>query len=433
MAENDIQNIAMDIMKLSQNQLMTELRYIGAAIGELRLDPEGEAFSTDGVKISFQPDEVIRLFREDNGTVPRSVLHMVLHCLFRHGFSVQSKNPELWDLACDISVENIINGMRPKCVTDSPSAEQKEALALLKDVGSLTAEKLYARFMKDDWKEEYTQRLRGIFYADSHSDWYMGGGGQAAEELAEYRNGLAERWKDISNLVMMESENFMAGGNIPDDMKRNITEVNRERYDYSKFLEKFAVRAEKMQVSDEEFDYVTYSSGMALYDGLALVEPLEYRDARSIKDFVIAIDTSGSTYNDLVDRFLTKTFNILMQRDSFFSRVNIHIIQCDAAIQQDVVIHSEADLRNYVRNMSVHGGGGTDFRPVFSYVDALRNSGELRDIKGLIYFTDGLGTYPSGKPDYETAFVFVGSGSGLIEPVVPAWAIKIELPDNFDE
>lgn len=188
-----------------------------------------------------------------------------------------------------------------------------------------------------------------------------------------------------------------------------------------------------MQVSDEEFDYVTYSSGMALYDGLALVEPLEYRDARSIKDFVIAIDTSGSTYNDLVDRFLTKTFNILMQRDSFFSRVNIHIIQCDTAIQQDVVIHSEADLRNYVRNMSVHGGGGTDFRPVFSYVDALRNSGELRDIKGLIYFTDGLGTYPSGKPDYETAFVFVGSGSGLIEPVVPAWAIKIELPDNFDE
>ena len=31
----------------------------------------------------------------------------------------------------------------------------------------------------------------------------------------------------------------------------------------------------------------------------------------------------------------------------------------------------------------------------------------MRNLKALIYFTDGDGIYPRQKPDYETAFVFV--------------------------
>ena len=75
--------------------------------------------------------------------------------------------------------------------------------------------------------------------------------------------------------------------------------------------------------------------------------------------------------------------------------------------------------------MKIHGLGGTDFRPVFSYVDWLQEKKEFQNLKGLIYFTDGVGTFPAQKPDYDTAFVFVDDGWNNYD--VPAWAIKLVL------
>ena len=50
---------------------------------------------------------------------------------------------------------------------------------------------------------------------------------------------------------------------------------------------------------------------------------------------------------------------------------------------------------------------------------------ELDDLKGLIYFTDGNGTYPKKRPPYETAFVFVDDDE--FEYEVPGWAMKLVL------
>ena len=78
--------------------------------------------------------------------------------------------------------------------------------------------------------------------------------------------------------------------------------------------------------------------------------------------------------------------------------------------------------------MSIKGLGGTDFRPVFSLVDKLIEDGKFRDLKGMIYFTDGRGTFPARKPGYETAFVFLDNEYN--DPDVPLWAIKIVLQDE---
>ena len=75
--------------------------------------------------------------------------------------------------------------------------------------------------------------------------------------------------------------------------------------------------------------------------------------------------------------------------------------------------------------MKIHGLGGTDFRPVFGYVDWLREKKEFQNLKGLIYFTDGFGTFPTQKPEYDTAFVFVDDGFNNYN--VPTWAIKLVL------
>ena len=41
----------------------------------------------------------------------------------------------------------------------------------------------------------------------------------------------------------------------------------------------------------------------------------------------------------------------------------------------------------------------------------------ITNLKGLIYFTDGYGDFPAKKPDYETAFVFIGTAEELKEVI----------------
>ena len=169
---------------------------------------------------------------------------------------------------------------------------------------------------------------------------------------------------------------------------------------------------------------IFYTYGLELYENMPLIEPLEYKDVKRIREFVIAIDTSGSVSGELVQTFVQKTYNILKSTESFFTKINLHIIQCDAAIQEDVKITTQAEFDGYLKNMQLHGFGGTDFRPVFSYVNSLVEIKEFDNLKGLIYFTDGYGDFPAKMPPYDTAFVFV---EGYDVPEVPAWAIKLVL------
>ena len=201
--------------------------------------------------------------------------------------------------------------------------------------------------------------------------------------------------------------------------------MNREKYSYESFLRRFAVRGEVMKLDMDEFDYIFYTYGLKLYGNVPLIEPLEYKEVNRVKEFVIAIDTSGSTSGDLVQAFIQKTYNILKSTESFFSRINLHIIQCDADIQEDAMITNQDEFDEYLKHMELRGLGGTDFRPVFEYVDLLRERKEFQNLRGMIYFTDGWGSFPASAPEYETAFVFVDDGMNNYE--VPSWAMKLVL------
>ena len=74
----------------------------------------------------------------------------------------------------------------------------------------------------------------------------------------------------------------------------------------------------------------------------------------------------------------------------------------------------------------MEGGYGTDFRPVFTHVDELVRKGEFENLKGLIYFTDGYGEYPTHPTVYDTAFVFPQDGD-YDDEKVPAWALKLYI------
>ena len=107
---------------------------------------------------------------------------------------------------------------------------------------------------------------------------------------------LSELWKDISERMQTDLETFSKErGSEAGGMVANLREVNREKYDYTSFLKKFAKLGEAMKINDDEFDYIFYTYGLKLYDKMPLIEPLEYKEVKRIKEFVIAIDTSGST------------------------------------------------------------------------------------------------------------------------------------------
>ena len=130
----------------------------------------------------------------------------------------------------------------------------------------------------------------------------------------------------------------------------------------------------------------------------------------------------------MVHRFLNKAYSVLKNEGSYFEQINIHIIQCDCRIQEDVKITSDEEFDRYMEDIQLKGFGGTDFRPVFEHVDMLIKRNEFTDLKGLIYFTDGDGTYPETMPDYRVAFIFVDDTMHV--PKVPTWAIRLVLHEN---
>ena len=414
--------IGRDVLGLSKNTLLIHLRFLDQAINRLETTIHNEiAFATDGNQLYFEPFSLLHRYKQEQEVITRNYLHVLLHCLLRHMYLHKQVDPKIWDLACDMTVEALINSLCLSVLKVSRQTEQERILGELEGkVKYLTAEKIYRYYLEQDLRPGEIREIRKHFRADDHGLWYqengfLPGGGRGEED-----------WADLSRHVQGDLQTFARNrGQESGSLLQNLTAVNREKYDYAAFLRKFASRQEEMKIDDEEFDYIFYTYGLKLYEKMPLVEPLEYKETKKVREFVIAIDTSGSVSGDLVQNFVQKTYNILRSTESFASKVNIHIIQCDQEIREDVKITCQEEFDSYLEHMTLKGFGGTDFRPVFAYVEELRKKKEFSNLKGLIYFTDGLGLYPERKPDYDTAFVFLDED--YQNPNVPSWAIKLIL------
>jgi predicted metal-dependent peptidase len=183
-----------------------------------------------------------------------------------------------------------------------------------------------------------------------------------------------------------------------------------------------------MHVDMDSFDYGFYAYGLSLYGDMPLIEELEYKEEARIEDLAIVLDTSGSCAGDLLQSFLNTTVKILSESESFFQNLNLHVIQCDNEIQSDTVIHSLEEAQELLSDFKAKGFGGTDFRPAFRYIENLKETGELKNLRGMIYFTDGYGTYPVSRPPFKTAFVLKGDFDPDVK--VPGWAIRMNIDED---
>lgn len=416
-----IRKLADEIMRLAHDGILVNMRFLDVALSKLKVEC-GEhtgAHLFDGATLYYDPVQLLRQYQTAQGYAVRLYLHTLLHCIFYHAFETDKLNRQYWDMATDIAVEHTILDMNLH-LTALPSDDmlQSRLEILGKQAGGLTAEKLYRHFRIEEPSEKAKEEWYKLCHYDEHIYW------EKREELELSQ----EEWRKVSERIKADLRSFSKDKNNAESVEQNLKEATRERYDYTDFLRKFMVRGETIQVNDDEFDYIYYTYGLDTYGNMPLVEPLEYKDSNKIKDFVIALDTSASCRGKVVQAFLQKTYNIMQESENFFSKINVHIIQCDSEVRQDTKITKREEFDDFMANGRLTGFGSTDFRPVFEYVERLQETYEFDDLRGMLYFTDGYGIYPEKMPDYDVAFVFLHEDDNA--PQVPPWAIKLVLEEE---
>ena len=463
LAMAEINILAEEILNQSKKSVCRELPPFIRAINaiDFKLSENGYNY-TNGKVFYYSPEMICKEYKTNKNNITRLLLHSLLHCSLLHIYNTDFKNQKLWDLACDICVEKIINDAKLPCSQTEKSATQNNIIKnLLNQTKNLTAENIYYYLTTEKQSTNDLELYSDLFSVDNHIAWYenallntdnddeiievearsiykrednrSGESQSGGNTLSEFSNTNTEKpedaWREITKQIVRDLDVFPSqmGSSLGDGLQILET-VTRDEYDYSELLKKFIKTDEALEINDDEFDYIYYTYGLKLYDNIPLIEPLEYAENGKIKKLVIAIDTSGSVKGEIVENFIKKTYSILSSTDFFRTDFEIHILQCDADIQDVAVIKTPTELENYMNNLVLHGFGGTNFTPVFQYVNELYEGSSKKDLNGLIYFTDGDGIYPEKTPPYKSIFII--HDNGFDKNRLPIWATPLYIDKN---
>jgi len=572
-AQGSLNDLGSRILNQSRYELSLSMRHLARALDRLpyEMDFNTQRMGTEGERIHFHPEFIFQLFMESPQKLNRLYMHSLLHCLFRHMFKNEDKKEELWNMACDIHVEYVLDSLDVDLLK-RPAGEYRENTfqRLEEKIKTLSAERIYQYLEEADLDYDAWERLEREFYKDDHVFWKVidrkdapgqegegdsdgaplplpedftpndssfpeerdgekkdsgdntsaensedkdkspreskssedaspqsgtpsngegkeeknqeagnqepenrgsegegntgegnsgedsqgeakqedsqsgnssgkkqeerkiaenrkptGQGQREEREAKKKRDNLSKEWEDISKRTEQEIEHSSKEKQEEQGSLAWFLRLEQKKYtDFRDFLRRLSVDREEMEVDLDSFDYGYYYYGLEQYGNMPLIEENEYREGRKLQELVIAIDTSHSTKGEMVKGFLEETAGILKQKDAFFQKVKVHILECDDELRKDICLENVEDLEQYSKNFAVKGGYGTDFRPVFRYVSDLQKRGELKNLKGLMYFTDGKGRYPKEAPPYVTAFVFP-KGEDIDDDNVPFWAMKL--------
>jgi len=438
MDDKNLSAVGRDILQSGRAQLCLALPYLSGPLCALAFTPGEDvtaSAATDGEALYYSAAYLASGFLKSERFAARLNLHTVLHCLFRHLAKRRGRDAALWDLACDAAVESVIDALPYACLRQKPAPARELFLAeCRREMKVLSAEGIYRMLLRERPPEYKIASLQRLFAMDDHGLW-------DPEQTRDRERSERQdrRWQDAASgagtaLESMLSQEGAGGENVMEQ----LSIAARDNVDYRKFLRRFAAPREVLRADTDAFDYIYYTYGLTRYGNMPLIEPPETKEEKRIEDFVIAIDTSMSTSGLLVREFLASTYAILRSADSFTRKLNIHILQCDDQLRSDRRITSLEELRRYMEDLPLSGGSSTDFRPVFEHVDRLMKAGEFSNLRGLLYFTDGMGIYPVRRPDYEVAFILLEEPPLSVK--MPPWAIRIapELPwkkprADFDE
>jgi predicted metal-dependent peptidase len=351
-------------LQIAKSKLMLEHPYFGALASTLKFEKSDdiEAFQSDGNSFVYNDDYLATLSNEE---LSFALANASMHKALSHQSRKAKRMSWMWQLSMDYAINSILveNGLvLPQHVNYDSRFDGK-----------------YAEEIYEILKSEIDHKDQDEESQESDEE----------ESLDENKEKKIDQQKaQIDEELIEEFERFLdqishkaqEQGNLPKGLERIIKVEYDSKINWRDELYRYVNNHAKS-------DYRFFPPNMKyLYLGFAL--PAIYGEHLKI---VVAIDTSASVDSVLLAKFLSELEQIMQ----VFPNYEIDLIECDAKIHTVKTYYPTETLETTLK-----GGGGTDFRPVFEYVE-----NENLDRRFLIYFTDGMGVFPTFLPKIDTLWV----------------------------
>ena len=400
-----------ELLAQDRQKLLMRMPFIGALLMRLDLVPVRDerlnTAATDGDRIYVDIDFYKKLKADERLFV---LAHEAWHCALIHFMRRGDRKKKQFNIAADLEIHFILTdeGFKaPFVLPHDPrwkglSAEEiyeriQEKAPRQKMVGSGSGSGL------SEGKESKNIKGQGIGQGfDKHLEKDDGGGdsegdsksgkGRDADYSPEVKPGAEERCRERLTAAIQQYERTR--GELPAGLAGLVETILKPEIGWKELLAQFVTNC--YGGSRRWLPPARRHVWKGLYLQSQRTERLRA---------IVAIDTSGSMSGDL-----PKFFSELVALLNSFGSYELTVIQCDAEIGK-IETFDDCNLLDPDRKWEVTGGGGTDFRPVFSYVD---EHSEL-DPNLLIFFTDGYGDYPERPPPYPVMWLLTSDGRCGVE------------------
>ncbi|CAB4130533.1 vWFA domain containing protein [uncultured Caudovirales phage] len=295
------------------------------------------------------------------------IVHEVMHCAMAHHARRGERSARGWNMACDYAINPLVKEsgfMLPKNCLENPA------------YAGMAAEEIYALFPDGDGDSG------GDGMGSDH--WNVGGVEPGAGDGdSSSKSDLEQEQQNWKNAVAEAAMTARMMGKMPAGLDRFVEELMDATLPWQELLARFI-----HNVAKNDFNWSRPNKGLLQNFGIYM--PTLHSDACGT--VALIVDTSGSIGQRELTEFGAELNGILdMVRPE-----RVHVIYCDAAVAHV----EEFTPDQYPVRLEAHGGGGTDFRPAFEYIDE-----NLSDVQCAIYLTDMYGTFPDSEPDYPTMWV----------------------------
>lgn len=371
-------------------RLMLEHPYFGTVASSLQLEKNNDilTFSSNGSVMRYNSEYLDRLTVDE---VEFVMANGAMHAVLQHQDRVNERTKWLWQTATDYVVNAMLvkNGMK---LPQYAYYEEKFEGMYAEEIYDL----LRAEMMdnSDHSMEQETEQITdsddvgvdNLHMQKEHTP-DMNAPQTELENDAEDKEEEHTSTPDVEALSEEMKEHLeqifqklKRQGNLPKDMHFVVPEYFSHKVDWREFLYGYIASHAK----------TTYSFNPPnmkyLYRGIYL--PSLSSDLLRV---IVAVDTSGSVDEALLGTFLGEVSSMMQQYPNY----EIDLITADAKIQSH-----QTFLPGEMLDYQISGGGGTDFRPVFEYIDKQIDYPTL-----LLYFTDGQGTFPKEEPNYDLLWI----------------------------